>query len=299
LGNNISSHGLDFYIYGLSHHFIFFGENPMSIKRPIFILLLITFATSIRAETINCTPITSVPATITAQGIYCLTGNLSTSQSTGNAITINANNVTLDLNGWKLGGQGAGLGTQAYGIYSTANNVTIKNGIARGFFVGIYLSGSGAVVQDMLVDSNTRIGIYSNGTGALVEHNQVVNTGGTTIYGADANAFGLIAYGSGSNVNNNMVSGVIATGNGDEWGIDIESGANTTARNNVVSNTAIPNGATSFGIYLLNGVAVNNTVSNFTYGIYTYTAAIYTFNTVFSCTTDFSGGTNGAGNSGT
>jgi hypothetical protein len=96
----------------------------------------------------HCTlKITSLPATITAQGIYCLTGNLATSQSSGIAITINA------------------------------NNVTIKNGIVRGFYYGINLTGSGAVVQDMLADSNTFIGIDVNGLGALVEHNQIVNTG--------------------------------------------------------------------------------------------------------------------------
>ena len=49
------------------------------------------------------TAITSPPYVIATQGVYCLTGNLSTSITTGSAIEIQANNVTLDLNGFKLG----------------------------------------------------------------------------------------------------------------------------------------------------------------------------------------------------
>jgi hypothetical protein len=81
------------------------------------LLLIGFFAHTVRAETLNCTSITSLPATINTQGVFCLTGNLGTNISSGNAIYITANNVTLDLNGWKVGGQAAGTGTDAYGIY--------------------------------------------------------------------------------------------------------------------------------------------------------------------------------------
>src|ERR1039458_3298480 len=46
------------------------------------------------------TPISSVPYTISAPGSYYLTGNLAV--SSGTAITIAANQVTLDLNGFTL-----------------------------------------------------------------------------------------------------------------------------------------------------------------------------------------------------
>jgi hypothetical protein len=92
-------------------------------------------------QELNCTPVTSLPATISTEGIYCLTGSLTTDIISGNAITITANDVILDLNGWRLDDQGAGSGTQANGIYSTAVNVTVKNGIVRGFFHGIDLEG--------------------------------------------------------------------------------------------------------------------------------------------------------------
>ena len=106
----------------------------------VFALIALTLIAPAQAETVNCTAITSLPYTISTQGVYCLTDHLSTAITTGNAITINTNNVVLDLNGFKLGGLSAGLGTQAHGIYAyQRQNITIKNGTVRGFFIGIYL----------------------------------------------------------------------------------------------------------------------------------------------------------------
>jgi hypothetical protein len=262
-------------------------------------LLLFVFSLSpLRAETLDCTPVTSLPATISTQGIFCLTANLATAQTSGNAIEITANNVTLDLNGWKVGGQAAGTGTTATGIYSAAANVTIKNGIVRGFFYGIFLTGRGAVVRDMLVDQNTNISISVNGPGAVVEHNQVVDTGGSTV-NTNVSALGIDA-GSGSvgaRVSDNTVSGLSATGTGAEVGIQA-IGPNSTVRDNVMSDSAKPTSATSYGIYQSQSIAVNNTMSNFDYGIYTtISGGIYAHNTAYNCTTAYSGGTAGAGNS--
>jgi hypothetical protein len=250
------------------------------------------------AETLNCTPITSLPVTISTQGLFCLTGNLATAQTSGNAIEIDANNVTLDLNGWKVGGQVAGTGTLATGIYSTAANVTIKNGIVRGFEYGILLYGRGAVVRDMLVDQNTALGIFVNGQGAVVEHNQVVDTGGSTA-GTNVVVYGIFAdTGSvGANISNNTVSGLTATGNGNEYGI-MAAGPNSTVRDNVVSDSAKPSGGSSFAIYQDQSIAVNNTVSNFVFGVITGSGGgIYAHNTAYNCTAPYTGGTAGAGNS--
>jgi hypothetical protein len=266
--------------------------------RITLIALLLWFCPSpSQAETINCTPVTSLPATISTQGIFCLTANLATNISSGIAIEITANNVTLDLNGWKVGGQAAGTGTTATGIYSTAANVTIKNGIVRGFLYGIHLLGRGAVVRDMLIDQNTTIGIHVDGEGALIEHNRVVDTGGNTV-GGNVNVFGVYAISSsvGARISNNTVSGLTATNAGYEYGI-YASGADSTVRDNVVSDSAKPTGGgTSYGIYQDQSIAVNNTVSNFDIGL-NNTGGIYAHNTVYNCTTAYSGGTAGAGNS--
>lgn len=268
----------------------------MLVVRYALLVALAALATSVRAETINCTPVTSLPAVISTQGLYCLTGNLTTSQATGNAIEIDANNVTLDLNGWKVGGQAAGTGTVAIGIYSTAVNVTVKNGIVRGFRGGIYLTGRGAVVQDMLVDQNTVYGIRVDGQGAVVDRNKVVDTGGTTAYtGADATA--IDALGESSTVSNDVVSGLTATDTGNEYGIYV-TGVQSTVHDNVISDSAPPTGGgTSYGIFQEQSIVANNFISNFVYGIYN-AYGIFAHNTANNCTTSYGGsGTAGAGNS--
>ena len=267
----------------------------MRIERLFTVLILLTCWISAQAETVDCTPVTSLPAIITTQGLYCLTGNLATSQYSGAAVTINANNVTLDLNGWKLGGQGAGTGTTAYGIYSDAVNVTVKNGIVRGFRNGIWLNGRGATVQSITADQNTVGGIVVSGVGSVVQGNQVVDTGGSTT-ATNVPAVGIEADSGGSTVSNNVVAGLTATGNGNEYGI-YNSGANSTVRDNVVSDTAKPTGGgASYGIFQSQSIAVNNTVSNFAIGI-NNNGGIYAHNTAYNCTTAYSGGTAGTGNS--
>ena len=150
-----------------------------------FLSLFFLFPGSIQAETTNCTAITSVPYTITAPGIYCLTGNLETAMTRGHAITIDTNNVVIDLNGRKLGGGSAGPGTGAYGIYSMQRkNITIKNGTIRGFKIGVFLGDSspyttsqGHIIEDIRADMNTYVGFWVDGRGNIIRNNQVVDTG--------------------------------------------------------------------------------------------------------------------------
>src|SRR5689334_1622501 len=94
-------------------------------------------------ETVNCTAITSIGTgyTISTGGVYCLTADLSTTQTSGNAITINANHVLLDMNGFKLGGPSNTAGT-GHGIHVNAGifEVVIRNGKVRNFEYGIYVA---------------------------------------------------------------------------------------------------------------------------------------------------------------
>ncbi|MHB8405554.1 MAG: right-handed parallel beta-helix repeat-containing protein [Gammaproteobacteria bacterium] len=266
----------------------------MSITRLILALLMSILATSIQAETINCTPITALPATITTQGIYCLTHKLGTNMTSGTAITINANNVTIDLNGWKVDDGAAGSGTVATGIYSNYDNVTIKNGIVRGFSVGIRLRGSGDVVQDVRADTNYYVSLWFDGPGALAEHNQVVNSGNSSA--SISNAWGIYAGGNGTTISDNIVSGVTAEGGATAYGI-VYNSIGGTVRNNVVNNASLPASGSSYGIYNGGGsIVTNNSVNIFSTGIFN-SGGIYSFNTVNGCPTAFSGGTAGVGNS--
>jgi hypothetical protein len=128
------------------------------------------------AETQNCTAITSLPAVIAVQGVYCLIGDLTTGMTSGNAIDIQTNNVVLDLNGFKLGGLAAGPGTTTRGIHAAdRQNITIRNGTVRGFLYGIALTTTGAsqghVVEDIRADQNTYVGMAIDGSGNIVRHN--------------------------------------------------------------------------------------------------------------------------------
>lgn len=91
--------------------------RPHAPRTAVLIALLQALGVpALRAETVGCTPVTSLPATIADPVIYCLTGNLATSMTLGNAaIEIAASNVVLDLNGWILDGAAAGPDTQALG----------------------------------------------------------------------------------------------------------------------------------------------------------------------------------------
>lgn len=165
------------------------------------------------AETTQCTEIVALPATISAQGVYCVKRDLETSIGSGNAITINANSVTIDLNGFRLGGLGGGPGTQASGIFANnQKNITIRNGTIRGFFRAIQLAGttgSGHRIEDMRVDANRVIGIEVQGSNLIVRGNQIINTGNSSI---ESTATGIYLNGaSNSVVSDNIVGDVSET----------------------------------------------------------------------------------------
>jgi parallel beta-helix repeat protein len=133
----------------------------------------------------NCTGfVSSLPATISTQGTWCLDKDLSTAMTSGSAITIATNNVTLDCNHFKIGGLAAGAGTTTYGVYAlTRLNATIRNCNIRGFFTGIHLAGGGGhLVEDNSLDGSTHSGILMAGSASTIRNNLVIDTGGSTAY---------------------------------------------------------------------------------------------------------------------
>ncbi len=209
-------------------------------------LLSVVFALALgvmpaQAETVNCTNIVSVPMTITLPGVYCLKQSLTTSITTGKAIDIQASNVLLDMNGFRLGGAAAGLATQAYGIYAlNRQNITVINGIVRGFAAGINFEGgssSGHLVEDILADLNTVAGIAVEGARCIVRNNRVFSTGGSTVaIGPGEYIYGILVQGPGNRVINNDVAGVTRGGAEGAGGIVIGSGGGISNNNLVVGN---------------------------------------------------------------
>ena len=215
----------------------------------------------------NCTGfIDSVPATITTQGTWCLRKDLNTAMAVGEAIFIQANNVTIDCNNYKIGGLAAGASSHAQGILSwDKQNVTVRNCVVRGFYTGIHLHGGGGhAVEDNRVDNALYSGIVVEGENGMVRGNAVRDTGGasdqSSSYGIvavadviDNTVEGMFAVGQdtspwaimvalpGAEVRNNRVRGVVASGTGRAGGL-LGNAAGITFVGNRVSSTSAVDG---------------------------------------------------------
>jgi parallel beta-helix repeat protein len=200
----------------------------------------------------NCTGfITSVPAVISTQGTWCLKQDLATAIASGNAISVNANNVTLDCNDFKLGGLAAGAGTLAYGIAATSRaNVTVRHCNIRGFLIGLFFSGAGSsghAIEDNRFDGNTYSGIFVGADGSVIRRNRVFDTGLTT---QSIDASGIVAFGT-IDVLENSVSGVVARsgGGGSAYGI----GTSGSVGGRIIGNGV--RGLVKDGAGTINGIA--------------------------------------------
>lgn len=213
--------------------------GTVTVRAVTAIGIALAAASHAGAETTQCTAITSLPYTISAPGTYCLTGDLTTSISSGTAITIAANSVTLDLNGHKLAGN-AGGATAAYGVYGEHRRyVVIKNGVIRGFAVAAALAGDNvaSVFQDLTTDRNWFGGLLVECTGCVVRHNVVVNTGGTTGF-PSSNGIGIYSWGTGNSILENEITSVAKTGSGIAYGIYVDS-ANTFVEGNRIAGAEV------------------------------------------------------------
>ncbi|HEY0660994.1 MAG TPA: right-handed parallel beta-helix repeat-containing protein [Lysobacter sp.] len=213
----------------------------------------------------NCTGfIDTLPATISTQGTWCLRHDLSTAITSGNAIVIATNNVTIDCNHHKLGGLAAGTGTGAYGIFAEdRHNATVRRCAIRGFRVGIYFHGtasasgpgSGHLIEDNRLEQNTWMGISLDGDNNRVQRNRIYDTGNAPFTNT---AWGMAV--DNAEVIDNTVAGVYATGSAnnaigihmDGWGIE--------ARGNQVRDLA-PAG-TGVALGLVNNFGTTNFTGN-------------------------------------
>jgi len=214
----------------LSRRIVLFVLNVL----PVFFL-----ATIALAETVNCTAITALPATISSTGVYCLTGNLSTSITSGAAITINAGFVVLDLNGWSLTGTAAN--SAAIGIKATSRkNINVKNGTIRGFQTGIwfddtfpYTTATGHVIEDLHVQGNKVNGILIFAQESVVRNNIVSGTGNSST----SSTTGIYVAGPGCRVLNNEIIETTSSSSSFSIAVDV-GGANTLVINNHISNAS-------------------------------------------------------------
>ncbi len=268
----------------------------MSVSRlvvtSVFVPIAVLLATLVPVRSAQATEsfdacagvIASLPVTIATQGVWCLTKDLSTSITSGAAITVATNNVTIDCNGFKLGGLGAGNASQAVGIGASARqNTTVRNCNIRGFLSGVDLRGAGHLVEDNRFDNNLRSATVVVGSNNTIRRNLMYDTGGSTSSGyaaaVDANAniidntitgvFGPsgfsiygIAHGNGGGVGSvirdNRVSGLVSSGS-TVIGIMASAASMEVSRNHVVATPAV----TGSGIQTSSAFCVGNTVTGF------------------------------------
>ena len=254
---------------------------------------------------------TDIPLNISESGSYYLTEDVN---STGIAVIVNVNDVTIDLMGYQLTGLDGN-----YAIYINGrSNVEIRNGTVRNFNwhgittasngnsraisiinirsmdngeSGIYLGGNGHLVKDCVVSGNQsssygaiRLGWgSSDGTGCTVTGNLVF----------DNNFRGIESAREGCTITNNTVhnngsDGIYAssstiTGNTvyNNGGYGIRT---TGTGNTLINNTANNNSGRGISAGYGSTVTGNTAYQNSGYGIYVGSGSTVTGNTAYQNT---------------
>lgn len=256
-------------------------------------ILLLGSVFAVHAETTNCTPITYLPYNISTPGNYCLTSNLETSNTSGQAIAVYADNVVLDFNGYKIDNTPAGASTTAHGIWAFGKDFVVKNGTVKAFYTGIQAGGgTSTVIEDMTFDQNAYMSILMNGSGIIARRNHVVNAG----------IIGIYAVGKGNVIADNQIYnfGLKATSGTPPYGILLSSDFKGNVYKNIISNPQLGT-ESSMGIAVFGASTVlinDNEIMNTRYGIfYTSTATgKYKNNTTLGVTTPYTGGTSTGNN---
>lgn len=220
--------------------------------RPVIALLALTWLSPASAAESydNCTgTIVSLPATISTPGTWCLKADRTTSITSGAAITIATNNVTVDCNHFRITNLPAGgATTNAYGILgSNRLGVSIRNCAVRGFLEGIRVAGtaSGAQITNNRLEANRDVGVSIAGSGHLVAFNRILDTGGRP---SSTQTDGIYSTAVQSQITDNAVIGADVTAlNGVVVGITSNGGATEVARNFISGLVPSPDG-TAYGI---------------------------------------------------
>jgi len=197
----------------------------------------------------NCTGfITSVPTVISTPGTWCLKQDVTTAITSGDAITIAADNVVLDCNDFRLDGLAGGLATTAYGVHAlNQNNLKTRHCNIRGFYRGLFFEGTGGrhLVEDNHFSQNVFQGMRVNGDGSVVRHNLVTDTGG----GPTGYAYGISATGTVDVIDNTIVGLAAATGTATPvYGISLDLNVGGSIVGNRIEGLLPDGGAPSRGI---------------------------------------------------
>jgi hypothetical protein len=285
------------------------GEPQMNVRNRLYVLLAILLALPLfaaapaHAAPGGCTVINYLPYTITQPGCYCFATNMSTALSSGNAITIESDNVLVDLDGYTLDNRNAGNSTAANGVYvNNRSNVVVRNGSIRGFYVGVFMSTTsssglgGWLAENLIVADSKRSGILFSGSyGGVVRQNAINGTQGLVAYDTIDTQAIYIFGGSNVWVIDNTVVGTTAKSGFWARSIAVENAPNTVVEHNRISNGALT--SNSYGISCTgaaNLLVTGNRVANVAYGICYFSSASGKYRDNLTCgtTVPVTGGTN-------
>lgn len=184
-------------------------------------------------------------------------GDVSTSMSSGNAITIEADNVHLDLGGYLLDGSGAGAETKASGIFAIERaHITIRNGSVRGFQHGVLIGdawklklSTDHLIEGVRAERNTLKGIVVRGMQSTIRNCQVTSTGRV----GESYTMAIEAEGQNALL---LYNDVVSAAGSDPGGILLRSAPNSIVTGNRITGMM-------HGIALLdsiNGIVTENSV---------------------------------------
>jgi hypothetical protein len=233
-------------------------------------IIVLGFVSALHAQSPqNPYPI-SGPKTITVGGYYRLTNSIITSATTGNIITIQANNVTIDFNGFFINGP-VNTATNLIGVYANEyGNLTIKNGSIAYCKDGIVFTGNdnptttrniNHVVENMRITRCYEYGIYipASSPGTVVSNCQFSQIAGSTVSGA----FAIAVYGPGSD-------------------------QTILVRDNIVNTVGPTASFPAYGAGIVYAFAVRNSVASC--ASYGFIGGKYQNNLTSNCPTPFTGG---------
>ena len=127
-----------------------------------------------------------IPLTINKSGSYYLTEDITFTTMNTNAITIEANDVTIDLNGFKI--KGPASGTTGTGILKAAiggfASATVMNGTVMNFQDGVVLGGLGNRIINVTARNCQGNGIHT-GDQAFISQCSAFNNGPAGIIAGD------------------------------------------------------------------------------------------------------------------
>lgn len=246
------------------------SSKRSAMRSPLRVFLLwlaAMIAGAAQAETTVCKEIVP-PVAITQPGVYCLFKDYALNIP-GAAIDVQANNVVIDLNGHRLGNGSAGPATVSVGVNSrNMLNTSVRNGTILGFGYGIVLSGetgSGHLVEDMLIDRNTLRGVYVSGKRSVIRRNRITNTGLGATHAPELPRVGVEVTGSDVVLLNNDINRVVSAGAA--FGIYATDGGSILARDNTISGLDAARNYRDYGIAInvkdsttRVSVAVQNTI---------------------------------------